>query len=71
MFKNDTLSILVNERVNEMLLVNLYGESIMLSSYFWYLIVYESFFYVISLLTTRELAIGFWLVFILLYILLH
>lgn len=43
MFKNDTISILVNERVNEMLLVNLYGESIMLSSYFWYLIVYESF----------------------------
>lgn len=43
MFKNDTISILVNERVNEMLLVNLYGKSIMLTSYFWYLIVYESF----------------------------
>lgn len=43
MFKNDTLSILVNERVNEILLANLYEESIIFSSYFWYLIVYESF----------------------------
>lgn len=43
MFKNDTLSILVNERVNEILLANLYEESIIFFSYFWYLIVYESF----------------------------
>lgn len=63
------LSVLVGEYVAQNVVDNLVLGSQNFLCTLGVLMVMDVFYYVISLFTIRELAIGFWLVFILLYIL--